>query len=177
MPNVKNFEADVLEVLSETNNAHEFSMVCYDVLEDAVDILLQNVFRKDDYAVKYAVSPLLDNDGPLWNLDVRLKLLFGLGLLSQSLYEDIEKFTLLKGVTQEFEDDLPFTSAEFIACLNEISAVTRIMPIEFDVSLFDSSMPDLYAMQMNRQKERIRSILILAITDVVKELHRKTPIS
>ncbi|WP_392339556.1 MltR family transcriptional regulator [Moritella marina] len=177
MPNVKNFEADVLEALSETDNAHEFSMVCYDVLEDAVDILLQNVFRKDDYAVKYAVSPLLDNDGPLWNLDIRLKLLFGLGLLSQSLYQDIEKLTLLKGVTQEFKEALPFTSAEFIACLNEISVVTRIMPIELDASLFDTNMPDLYAMQMNRQKERIRSILILAITDVVKELHRKTPLS
>ncbi|WP_373559992.1 MULTISPECIES: MltR family transcriptional regulator [Enterobacteriaceae] len=26
------------------------------------------VFRKDDYAVKYAVEPLLDGDGPLGDL-------------------------------------------------------------------------------------------------------------
>ncbi len=35
------------------------------------------VFRKDDYAVKYAVEPLLDGDGPLGDLSVRLKLIYG----------------------------------------------------------------------------------------------------
>lgn len=47
------------------------------------------VFRKDDYAVKYAVEPLLEGDGPLGKLSVRLKLLFALGAISREVYEDI----------------------------------------------------------------------------------------
>ena len=42
------------------------------------------VFRKDDYAVKYAVEPLLEGSGPLGDLSVRLKLIYGLGVISRA---------------------------------------------------------------------------------------------
>jgi mannitol operon repressor len=51
-------------------------------------ILVLQVFRKDDYAVKYAVEPLLDGSGPLGDLSLRLKLIYGLGVISRHEYED-----------------------------------------------------------------------------------------
>ncbi len=45
-----------------------------DVVATAVNLLVLQVFRKDDYAVKY-VFELLLGDGPLGELPVRLKLI------------------------------------------------------------------------------------------------------
>jgi mannitol operon repressor len=57
-----------------------------ELLTEAVNILVLQVFRKDDYAVKYAVEPLLDGSGPLG--DLSLKLIYGLGVISRHEYED-----------------------------------------------------------------------------------------
>ena len=92
------FDLDIVETLSEAETAYVFFTASFDLFEDAIDILVQNVFRKDDYAVKYAVEPLLSNDGPLAHLAIRIKLLYGLGLLSQEAYQDIEKLIALKSV-------------------------------------------------------------------------------
>jgi mannitol operon repressor len=51
-----------------------------ELLTEAVNILVLQVFRKDDYAVKYAVEPLLDGSGPLG--DLSLKLIYRLGVLA-----------------------------------------------------------------------------------------------
>lgn len=177
MHNVNNIESNVFEVLSEVRNANEFSIACYDVLEDAIDELLQGVFRKDDYAMKYAVAPLLDSNGPLQQLDIRLKLLFGLGLLSQQIYDDVEKFVLLKSVVQDCGMLLEFRAPEFVACLKEISAVTDIMALTFDINSMDMSDTALYQLQVNRQNQQIHSALMLAVTEIVKALHRKTPLN
>jgi mannitol operon repressor len=47
-----------------------------ELLTEAVNILVLQVFRKDDYAVKYAVEPLLDGSGPLGDLSLRLAYLW-----------------------------------------------------------------------------------------------------
>ena len=54
-----------------------FLIAAVELLTEAVNILVLQVFRKDDYAVKYAVEPLLDGSGPLGDLSVRLKLMEG----------------------------------------------------------------------------------------------------
>jgi mannitol operon repressor len=54
-----------------------FLIAAVELLTEAVNILVLQVFRKDDYAVKYAVEPLLDGSGPLGDLSVRLSLSMG----------------------------------------------------------------------------------------------------
>ncbi len=48
---------------------------------EGVTILVSRVFTQDDHAGKYAVEPLLDGDGTLGDLSVRLKLIYGLRVL------------------------------------------------------------------------------------------------
>ncbi len=68
------FENRVLERLNAGKTVRSFLITAVELLTEAVNILVLQVFRKDDYAVKYAVEPLLDGDGPLGDLSVRLKL-------------------------------------------------------------------------------------------------------
>jgi len=171
------FDVDIVETLSEAQTAYDFFTASFDLFEDAVDILIQNVFRKDDYAVKYAVEPLLSNDGPLANLSIRIKLLYGLGLLSQDSYQDIEKFIKLKEFVQSEGESIEFLSPLLFERLNAISAVTKILPPNLGNNKLEESSHFIVQMKLEQNRQVIKSSLILAITEIIKELHRDTPLS
>ena len=92
MEQTQAFENRVLERLNAGKTVRSFLITAVELLTEAVNLLVLQVFRKDDYAVKYAVEPLLDGDGPLGDLSVRLKLIYGLG--GGSVY--IEKGRLIR---------------------------------------------------------------------------------
>lgn len=73
------FENKVLEKLNAGKTVRSFLIAAVELLAEALNVLVVQVFRKDDYAVKYAVEPLLSGAGPLGELSVRLKLMYGLG--------------------------------------------------------------------------------------------------
>ena len=53
------FENRVLERLNAGRSVRSFLVAAAELLAEAVHLLVLQVFRKDDYAVKYAVEPLL----------------------------------------------------------------------------------------------------------------------
>ena len=63
MEETQAFENLVLERLNAGKTVRSFLIAAVELLTEAVNILVLQVFRKDDYAVKYAVEPLLDGDG------------------------------------------------------------------------------------------------------------------
>ena len=87
MEQTQAFENRVLERLNAGKTVRSFLITAVELLTEAVNILVLQVFRKDDYAVKYAVEPLLDGDGPLGDLSVRLKVSDGRVVLSRPDYE------------------------------------------------------------------------------------------
>ena len=85
MEKAQAFENRVLEKLNAGKTVRSFLMTAVELLAEALDILVVQVFRKDDYAVKYAVEPLLTGNGPLGDLTVRLKLIYALGVISRGV--------------------------------------------------------------------------------------------
>lgn len=79
MEEAQAFENQVLEKLNAGKTVRSFLIAAVELLAEALNVLVVQVFRKDDYAVKYAVEPLLSGSGPLGELSVRLKLMYGLG--------------------------------------------------------------------------------------------------
>lgn len=65
MEETQAFENRVLERLNAGKTVRSFLIATVELLTEAVNILVLQVFRKDDYAVKYAVEPLLEGSGPL----------------------------------------------------------------------------------------------------------------
>src|SRR5690606_10358539 len=89
-------ETDILERLNEAPSVRGFFITTVEVLAQAIDTLMQRIFRKDNFAVQSVVGPLLDDTGPLGNLSVRLKLLYGLGVIADDVYHDIETIIKLR---------------------------------------------------------------------------------
>lgn len=135
MEETQAFENRVLERLNAGKTVRSFLIATVELLTEAVNILVLQVFRKDDYAVKYAVEPLLDGDGPLGDLSVRLKLIYGLGVISRAEYEDAELLMALREELNHDGNEYSFTDDEILGPFGELHCVTALPP----TPLFDDS--------------------------------------
>ncbi len=177
MPIHTDHATELLEELAESANAAECLLCAYDVLEDMLDALLKSIFHKDDYAVKFVVDPLLTNDGPLGETLVRIKLLLGLGVISKSVYDDIEIFVTLKEWVKLEEGNVDFWDKDIIFELNRIHAIQKTMPIDYSPELLHDMSDDMSNMFLERHFQKVRSTIVLAVTDIHQQLAKDNVLS
>ena len=122
------FENRVLERLNAGRSVRSFLIAAVELLTEAVNLLVLQVFRKDDYAVKYAVEPLLLGDGPLGELSVRLKLIYGLGVISRHEYEDCELLMALREELNHDGTEYRFSDDEILGPFGELHCVSARRP-------------------------------------------------
>ncbi|MBK5071700.1 MltR family transcriptional regulator [Budviciaceae bacterium CWB-B4] len=166
------FENRILERLNARLTVKGFIEAAVSLLADAVDLLILQVFRKDDYAVKYAVEPLLEGSGPLAALPVRLKLIYALGVITRDEYEDVELLLALNNELLNIQDNLSFTDDEVLGPLHMLHGITLPPPpvLNLPEDVIDDKLVD---MQLQRYQQAIRSTLVLYITDLLSRLGHK----
>ncbi|EMB4325967.1 mannitol operon repressor MtlR [Pluralibacter gergoviae] len=169
MEQTQAFENRVLERLNAGKNVRSFLIAAVELLTEAVNVLVLQVFRKDDYAVKYAVEPLLDGEGPLGNLSVRLKLIYGLGVITRAEYEDAELLMALREELNHDGSEYAFTDDEILGPFAELHCVDALLP----QPPFDTSDADLYAMQQQRYQQVVRSTMVLSLTELISRISLK----
>ncbi|MEH2922155.1 MltR family transcriptional regulator [Samsonia erythrinae] len=167
------FENRVLEALNSGRTVRDFMLCAVELLAEAVSILMLQVFRKDDYAVKYAVEPLMTGTGPLGDLSVRLKLIYGLGMISRKEYEDAELLMALGEELAHDERQYHFTDDEILGPIGELHCVAAL-PAEPalppDAEAVD---PLLTSMQQQRYQQMVRSTLVLSLTTLIAKISLK----
>lgn len=169
-------ETDILERLNEAPSVRGFFITTVEVLAQAIDTLMQRIFRKDNFAVQSVVGPLLDDTGPLGNLSVRLKLLYGLGVIADDVYHDIETIIKLRNQLNSDGTEYVFTDPKIIAAIEVLNLVQKIglLPVnniepDGDIDL------EFYHLQLQRQQQIIRSGLSLTIIEICNELNKESP--
>ncbi len=172
MEETQAFENRVLERLNAGKTVRSLLIAAVELLTEAVNLLVIKVFRKDDYAVKYAVEPLLEGDGPLGDLSVRLKLIYGLGVLSRAEYEDCELLMALREELNHDGSEYGFTDDEIIGPFGELHCVTAFPPTP---TLLDGNDAALLAMQRQRYQQMVRSTMVLSLTALISRICLKTP--
>lgn len=163
------FENRVLERLNSGRSVRSFLIAAVELLAEAVNMLVIQVFRKDDYAVKYAVEPLLLGDGPLGELSVRLKLIYGLGVISRNEYEDAELLMALREALNDDGTEYRFTDDELLGPFGELHCVTQLPPPP-DLSVDDA---ELRAMLQQRYQQVVRSTMVLCLTELISRISLK----
>ncbi len=167
-------EDEVLERLGALSSPRGFLMETVSIITEGVEHLIRSAFRQDDYAVKYAIEPLLNRQGPLSELPVRLKLLLGLGMISLSTYQDLELFIRLQDWLCESRQDYRFADPALLARLQELHGLPPLGLPELPGST--AADPLLLAMQQERQDQMVRSSLLLCVSALVLELAKESPI-
>lgn len=164
----------VFERLAEPENPRGFFIELVTMFEDAIDQLMRRAFRQEEYAVKYAIEPLLNGKGPLATLPVRLKLIFALGLISYEISQDIERFIRLRDFLVSDIHDHRFGDEAITEQLNRLHSLQNISVMQMNEQL--SSDPMILQMQLNRRDQVIRSALLLSVSNVLAELNKDSPI-
>ncbi|MBP2846319.1 MltR family transcriptional regulator [Dickeya oryzae] len=172
MDDTQAFENRVLESLNASKTVRSFMLMAVELLAEAVSLLMLQVFRKDDYAVKYAVEPLLSGSGPLGELSVRLKLIYGLGMISRKEYEDTELLMALGEELTHDEHEYRFTDDEILGPVSELHCVSSLpQPIPSPGVEPDDAL--LAAMQQQRYQQMVRSTLVLSLTELIAGISLK----
>ncbi|OEF22653.1 MltR family transcriptional regulator [Vibrio rumoiensis] len=169
-------ETEIIERLNNTPTVRGFFIQTVGIFNESIDALINRIFRKDNFAVQSVVGPLLQDSGPLGDLAVRLKLLFGLGVLPDAIYHDIEDLIKLKnklnsdGLEYEFTDPIILETIKNLHLANKMSMVPlQITEPDDDIDL------GFYQLQLQRQQQVIKSGLSLAIVDICNELKKDSP--
>ncbi|MBX7018759.1 MltR family transcriptional regulator [Providencia rettgeri] len=170
MENKQNIENQILERLNGRTEVNLFFQEVVSLITQAIDKLMLKVFRKDDYAVKYAVEPLLTGSGPLGELSVRLKLLFALGAITRETYEDIELFLALNqsllssDLNLDYIDDEILGSIKMLHCMGPLPEMMRFDQPE---DMVDTQLIEL---QKQRFQQMIKSSLVLSVTALITQI-------
>ncbi len=170
MEETQAFENRVLERLNAGHTVRGLLIAAVELITEAVNRLVIQVFRKDDYAVKYAVEPLLHGDGPLGDLSVRLKLIYGLGVLSRGEYEDCELLMALREELNHDGNEYGFTDDEILGPFGELHCVSALPPGPQPV---DDGDAELLAMQKQRYQQMVRSTMVLSLTELISTIGLK----
>ncbi|SIR22456.1 mannitol repressor, MtlR [Aeromonas sp. RU39B] len=166
---------DVLERLNEQEGPRGFFLEAVTLLEEAVDSLIRKAFRQEEYAVKYAIEPLMTQSGPLGQLEVRLKLILALGLISLELYEDLEVYLKIRDMLFRDPKDYRFSDKPVRDLLDRLHGVNLAGMVTLEPPAADEEW-SFYQMQLARQDQIVRSALVLAVSDCVSELRKESPI-
>lgn len=169
-------ETDIIERLNSAPSVRGFFITTVEVFNDAIDALIQRVFRKDNFAVQSVVGPLLHDSGPLGNLSVRLKLLFGLGVLPDDIYHDIEDIIKLRNQLNSDGSEYDFTDPQILVPIKKLNLVAKMGMVQLDVLEPDGDIDlGFYQLQLQRQQQIIKSGLSLAIVEICNELNKESP--
>ena len=153
-----------------------FFIATVDVFNESIDGLIQRIFRKDNFAVQSVVGPLLQDSGPLGDLSVRLKLLFGLGVLPDDIYHDIEDIIKLKNQLNSDASDYEFTDPNILEPIKKLHLVKKMGMVQLEVNEPDDDIDlEFYQLQLQRQQQIIKSGLSLAIVEICNELGKDSP--
>lgn len=122
------------------------------------------------------VGPLLQDSGPLGDLSVRLKLLFGLGVLPDDIYHDIEDIIKLKNQLNSDASDYEFTDPNILEPIKKLHLVKKMGMVQLEVNEPDDDIDlEFYQLQLQRQQQIIKSGLSLAIVEICNELGKDSP--
>ena len=168
-------EDPIYEKLNEATSIRGFITASVAIFDDAVEKLINRVFRKTDFVVKSVIDSLFETSGPLSELPIRLKVLLGLGVISHEVFEDINGFIKIKETLNNAEKEYDFSDpivADFLQSLHLLQDKS-LLQFESDSSDKDSL---LYQVKALRREKLIRSCLSLTITDIYQQLRVESPL-
>ena len=168
-------EDPIYEKLNEATSIRGFITASVAIFDDAVEKLINRVFRKTDFVVKSVIDSLFETSGPLSELPIRLKVLLGLGVINHEAFEDINGFIKIKETLNNAEKEYDFSDPIVADFLQSLHLLQDKSLLQFEPESGDKDSL-LYQVKALRREKLIRSCLSLTITDIYQQLQVESPL-
>lgn len=166
----------IYEKLSEATSIRGFITASVALFDDAVDQLINRVFRKTDFAVKSVVDSLFMTSGPLFDLSIRLKVLLGLGVIEHDVFEDLNAFIKFKEKLNNDEKDYRFFDPLILEFMQHLHLQQDKMLLNFPEDKGESPDSLTYQIKTQRKEKLVRSCLMLTINEIYERLQVESPL-
>ncbi|MGQ7089799.1 MltR family transcriptional regulator [Escherichia coli] len=100
---------------------------------------------------------------------MRLKLIYGLGVINRQEYEDAELLMALREELNHDGNEYAFTDDEILGPFGELHCVAALPP----PPQFEPADSSLYAMQIQRYQQAVRSTMVLSLTELISRISLK----
>lgn len=168
-------EDPIYEKLNEATSIRGFITATVAIFDDAIDQLINRVFRKSDFAVKSVVDSLFETSGPLFDLSIRLKVLLGLGVISHEVFEDISGFIKMKDKLNNDEKEYQFIDGSIVDFAKSLNLLTEKDLLQFG-EITEDPQSLIAQMKQMRHEKLLRSCLTLAISEIYQQLQVESPL-
>lgn len=102
--------------------------------------------------------------------------MFGLGVLPDDIYHDIEDIIKLKNHLNSDASDYEFTDPNILEPIKKLHLVKKMGMVQLEVNEPDDDIDlEFYQLQLQRQQQIIKSGLSLAIVEICNELGKDSP--
>jgi mannitol operon repressor len=102
--------------------------------------------------------------------------LYGLGVLPDNVYHDIEDIIKIKNTLNSDASDYEFTDPNILEPITKLNLVQSLGMVQLQVSEPDDDIDlEFYQLQLQRQQQIIKSGLSLAIVEICNELDKESP--
>ncbi|MGQ0286416.1 MltR family transcriptional regulator [Pasteurellaceae bacterium 22721_9_1] len=165
----------IYEKLNESISIRGFITATVAIFDEAVDQLINRVFRKSDFAVKSVVDSLFETSGPLCDLSIRLKVLLGLGVISHDIFEDIFTFIHMKEKLNNDEKEYEFADDVIVEFARSLNLLQDKVLLNFPPNQ-ESADSLVFQMKQLRHEKLLRSCLTLTISDIYQKLQVESPL-
>jgi DNA-binding MltR family transcriptional regulator len=102
---------------------------CILVAASALDVFLEELLKTrlvaDQHTLKYAVRALFEPMGPLATFSAKIKLAYGLGLISRTDFTDLEKIRRIRNIASHEYSAMTFESQEIIEISRTLDSADR----------------------------------------------------
>lgn len=171
-------EDPIYEKLNDAETIRGFITASVAIFDDAVDQLINRVFRKTDFVVKSVIDSLFETSGPLSDLAIRLKVLLGLGVVNHEVFEDINAFIKIKEILNNDEKEYSFSDLIVLDFIRALKLLKDKSLLRLDSNEEEHADKDslLYQVKALRREKLIRSCLSLTVTAIYQQLQVESPL-
>lgn len=160
----------LLAKLDECENTTAFLQMSNKLIELKLKSLLPFAFVQDEFVKKYAVDPLLKEDGPLMSRDVMSKLMFAMGKIKLETYADLGLYEQMLEFVLTQSTKLKFVDEETYDFIKNQSIATSPQGEFYIQSINQLKFTSFEAFSQERYSALIKTILKLSCESLLERL-------
>lgn len=163
------FKNHVLKHLNTNKTIQNFLITTIKLLTKTINLLILQIFHKNNYTIKYTIKPLLNNNNPLNNLSIHLKLIYKLNIINHQKYKNTKLLITLHKKLNHNNNKYTFTNNKILKPFNKLHYITTLPP----PPQFKPTNSNLYTIQIQHYQQTIQSTIILSLTKLISKINLK----